>query len=164
MLGAVLWIFCFHTSKCRFALSPALNAKGGLSNTRLFAGRAQRGEGIIVLGAEAQLLPQLDLLEVTRSQEKGAAGHKHCPGVEVKDVEPPLPWLWTYHAFSLREGNLNLSYTFPLPASHQSWHPMQTAFRNRVWDTRDAVHVVFIIVNPIYRKAHLEAVHRFQKI
>lgn len=150
-----------NTSKRRFALSTALNAKSKLSNKQLFASRAQGGEGITGLSAEAQLLPQLDTLDVTRSQKRGAAGHKCCPGLKVKDMEPSLPWLWTYHALSLGECNLNPSYTFPLPTSHWSWHPMQTAFRNRVWDTRDAVHVLFIIVIPVYRKAYLDAVPGF---
>lgn len=60
--------------------------------------------------------------------------------------------------------DLHPSYTYPLPTSHQSWHPMQTAFRNRVWDTTDAAHVWFIIVIPVYRKAYLDAVHGFQRI
>lgn len=102
-------------------------------------------------------------LDVTRSK-RGAGGHKCCPGVNVKDMEPSLSWLWTYHAFSLGECNLNFSYTFLLPTSHQSWHPMQTAFRNRVWDTRDAVHVLFILVIPVYRKAYLDAVNGFQRM
>lgn len=49
-----------NTSKCRFALSAALNAKSRPSNKQLFASRAQGGEGITVLSAEVQLLPQLD--------------------------------------------------------------------------------------------------------
>lgn len=96
VLGAVVVNILFphiNTSKCRFAPSTALNAKGRLSNKQLFASRAQRGESIAVLSAEAQLLPQLDTLDVTRSQERGAAGHKCYPGVKVKDMEPPLPWL-----------------------------------------------------------------------
>lgn len=80
----------------------------------------------------------------------------------VKDTEPPLPWVWIYHAFSLGECNLHPDYTSPLSTSHQSWHPMSTAFRNRMWDTRDAVPVLFITVIPVYRKAHLDAVPGFQ--
>lgn len=63
------------------------------------------------------------------------------------------------------ECNLNPSYIFPLPTSHQNWHPMQTAFRNRGWDTRDAACVLlFITVIPVCRKAYLDAVCGFQRM
>lgn len=79
-----------------------------------------------------------------------------------KDTEPSLPWVWVYHALSLGECNLYPVYRSPLSTSHQSWHPVSIAFRNRMWDTRDAVHVLFTIVIPAYRKAHLDAVPGFQ--
>lgn len=116
--------------------------------TKTVCKQSSGAEGITVLRAEAQLLPQLDTLDITRSQEGERYGA--IPALALN-----LP------CFLPVGCNLHPSHTFPLPTSHQSWHLMQTAFRNRVWDTRDAAHVWFIIVIPVCRKAYVDAVHRF---
>lgn len=164
MLGAVLWILFPHinTSKYRFALSTALNAKGRLSNKQLFASRAQGDKA-----SECWVLKASSCCSWKHWTWPGAKREEQ----QGTNVVLQSRWkTWSIPALTLNlpcflpgECNLNPSYTFPPPTSHQSWHPMQTAFRNRVWDTREAVRVLFIIVIPGYRKAYLGAVHAFQR-
>lgn len=78
------------TSKCMFALSTALNAKDRLLNKQPFASRAQGTEGITVLRADTQLLPQLDTLDATRSQ--GKIWSHPCLGSEPTMLSPWGVW------------------------------------------------------------------------
>lgn len=78
---------------------------------------------------------QLDMIAVLEPREK--------------NTELSLPWVWIYHVFSRGKCNLHTNYRFPLSTSHQTWHKMSPAFRNRLWDTREVVHVLFIIVIPV---------------
>lgn len=68
-------------------------------------------------------------------------------------------WVWIYHALS--PGDCNRLCISPL-TSHWIWHPMSTAFRNRMQDTRNSVYVLLFITIPDYRKPHVDAVPEFQ--
>lgn len=74
----------------------------------------------------------------------------------VKGTEP---WVWIHLSAS---PGTEIYYVFPLLTSHWSWHPMSTAFRNRMRDTRRSVYVLFMITKSVYRKPHMDAVSEFQ--
>lgn len=163
-VGAVLLITCFYTAWIHQNTALLWQREGVLSEASLQRANLQvnnykhtwKGESITVLSSEAQLLQQLSTAAAISSQVRGAAGHEHCPGARGErhralGLNPPLclPGIGIYYLFSLL-------------TSHWSWHSMSTAFRNRMWDTRRSVYVLFMITKSVYRKPHMDAVSEFQ--